>query len=126
MAVGRQLTGILIRGKARLFHSVARSMASWRSKKREAAPKSSLEWPPSRGQSPYFQSHLMNEERLINIEAKITFQEDLIEELNKTVYQQQQKLDRLEAICEALARHIQSLAEEGNESKPANERPPHY
>ena len=45
----------------------------------------------------------MTEERLVNIEAKITFQEDLIEELNKTVYQQQQKLDRLEAICESLA-----------------------
>ncbi len=68
----------------------------------------------------------MIEERLINIEAKITFQEDLIEELNKTVYQQQQKLDRLEAICEALASHIRSLAEAGNESKSANERPPHY
>jgi SlyX protein len=68
----------------------------------------------------------MIEERLVNIEAKITFQEDLIEELNKTVYQQQQKLDRLSAICESLARHIQSLAEPGNESGPANERPPHY
>ena len=68
----------------------------------------------------------MNEERLENIEAKITFQEDLIEELNKTVYQQQQKLDRLEAVCESLARHIQSLAEAGNESRTANERPPHY
>ena len=68
----------------------------------------------------------MNEERLVNIEAKITFQEDLIEELNKTVYQQQKKLERLEAICESLARQIQSLAEAGNESKPANERPPHY
>ena len=68
----------------------------------------------------------MIEERLVNIEAKITFQEDLIEELNKTVYQQQQKLDRLEAACESLARHIQSLAEAGNENKPANERPPHY
>ena len=69
----------------------------------------------------------MIEERLENIEAKITFQEDLIEELNKTVYQQQQKLARLEAICEALASHIQSQAEEGNEGKPpANEKPPHY
>ena len=68
----------------------------------------------------------MIEERLVNIEAKITFQEDLIEELNKTVYQQQQKLDRLEAFCESLARHIQSLAEAGNEGMPANERPPHY
>ncbi len=68
----------------------------------------------------------MIEERLVNIETKITYQEDLIEELNKTVYQQQQKLDRLEAICDSLAKHIQSLAEAGNEGKVANERPPHY
>ena len=68
----------------------------------------------------------MNEERLVNIEAKLTFQEDLLEELNKTVYQQQQKLDRLEAVCKLLAGQIQSQAEAGNESMPANERPPHY
>ena len=68
----------------------------------------------------------MIEERIVNIETKITFQEDQIEELNKTVYQQQQKLDRLEAICEALARELRALAEAGNEGKPANERPPHY
>lgn len=68
----------------------------------------------------------MIEERLVNIEAKITFQEDLIEELNKTVYQQQQKLERLEAVCKSLAGHIQSQAEAGNEGMPANERPPHY
>lgn len=37
----------------------------------------------------------MIEERLINIETKIAYQEDLIEELNKTIYQQQQKLERL-------------------------------
>ena len=69
----------------------------------------------------------MTEERLVNIESKITFQEDLIEELNKTVYQQQQKLDQLEEICRALARHVQALVEAGNEGKAtANERPPHY
>jgi SlyX protein len=68
----------------------------------------------------------MNEERLEHIEIKITFQEDMIEELNKVVYQQQKKLDRLEAICESLVRRIESLSEERNESMPANERPPHY
>jgi len=68
----------------------------------------------------------MIEERLVNIETKITFQEDLIEELNKTVYQQQQKLERLEAICDALARQVRSLAEAANENKPGYERPPHY
>ena len=68
----------------------------------------------------------MNEARLEKIEAKITFQEDLIEELNKTIYLQQKKLDRLDAFCEALASHIQSLADAGNEAKPASEMPPHY
>jgi SlyX protein len=68
----------------------------------------------------------MIEERLVNIETKITFQEDLIEELNKTVYQQQKKLDRLDAICESLVRHIEALEEAGGEDKHVNERPPHY
>ncbi len=68
----------------------------------------------------------MTEERLENIEAKITYQEDLVEELNKTVYQQQKKLERLEAVCESLAKQIQALAEARSEGMPANERPPHY
>ncbi len=68
----------------------------------------------------------MLEQRLVNIETKITFQEDLIEELNKTVYQQRKKLDRLEAVCESLVRHIESLAEARNDGMPAHERPPHY
>jgi SlyX protein len=67
----------------------------------------------------------MIEQRLETIETKIAFQEDLIEELNKTVYQQQKKLERLEAVCEALARHVDSLAA-ASEGKEANERPPHY
>jgi SlyX protein len=68
----------------------------------------------------------MIEDRLVNIETKLSYQEDLVEELNKTVYQQQQKLERLEAICEALARELRALAEAGNDGKPANEKPPHY
>ncbi|MBI5006192.1 MAG: SlyX family protein [Nitrosomonadales bacterium] len=69
----------------------------------------------------------MNEERLVNIESKISFQEDQIDELNKTVYQQQLKLEHLEEVCRALARQVQGLAEAGNDGKSAaNERPPHY
>ena len=67
----------------------------------------------------------MNEQRLENIESKISLQEDLIEELNKTVYRQQKKLDQLEALCRSLASHIASMDAAG-EAKPANERPPHY
>ncbi len=68
----------------------------------------------------------MIEERLVNIETKISYQEDLVDELNKVVYQQQQQITQLEAICKSLARHIQSQDEAGNERKPANEMPPHY
>jgi SlyX protein len=69
----------------------------------------------------------MNEERLIDIETKITFQEDMIEELNKTVYQQQQKIERLEALCQSLAQHVQSLSAARNDGgMMVNERPPHY
>jgi SlyX protein len=68
----------------------------------------------------------MTEERLEKIETKLIAQEDLIEELNKTVYMQQQKIERLEAICAALAKHIASLAESVHAGKSADERPPHY
>lgn len=68
----------------------------------------------------------MNEERLINLETKIAFQEDQIDELNKTVYQQQKEMERLEAICKSLAGHIEALSAARGEGMPANERPPHY
>ncbi len=68
----------------------------------------------------------MTDERLINIEEKITFQEDLIEELNKTVYQQQQKIERLEDFCRELSSRIRALSETAGTGPAANERPPHY
>jgi SlyX protein len=69
----------------------------------------------------------MSEERLEKIEAKIAFQEDQIEELNKTIYLQQKKLGHLEARCAALAGYISSLAASVNEnSTVVNERPSHY
>lgn len=69
----------------------------------------------------------MSDERLVTIETKIAFQENLLDELNQSIYQQQKKLERLEATCEALARHLASLAESVHENKTVvSERPPHY
>lgn len=68
----------------------------------------------------------MTDERLIHIEEKLTFQEDLIEELNKTVYQQQQKIERLEDFCRELSSRIRALSEASGTGPAANERPPHY
>ena len=39
------------------------------------------------------------EERLVDIEIRITHQEDLLDTLNQAVYRQQQQLDQLQALC---------------------------
>jgi SlyX protein len=69
---------------------------------------------------------MTNEDRLVDIEIKIARQEDLVETLNQMVYQQQRKIDELEALCSALARRIKEMRETASESGPANEKPPHY
>jgi SlyX protein len=68
----------------------------------------------------------MNEERLIELEIKATRQEDLLDALNKTVYEQQKKIDNLEKLCTELARRLKEVAASANERMPANEKPPHY
>lgn len=68
----------------------------------------------------------MIEERLIEIESKIAFQEDAVQELNKVIYQQQKQIDQLEAICSALINHVRDLSDAMAETSTGNEKPPHY
>lgn len=69
---------------------------------------------------------MTTEDRLVDIEIKIARQEDLVDTLNKTIYAQQKKIDELETLCAALARHIREIREAASEGGPANEKPPHY
>ncbi len=69
---------------------------------------------------------MMTEDRLVDIEIKLTQQEDAVEELNKAVYRQQKKIDQLEALCEGLAKHIRALSETVTAGNAPNEKPPHY
>jgi SlyX protein len=48
------------------------------------------------------------EERLIDLESRLTFQEDLIDTLNTTVFRQQQQIDELELLCTRLAQLLPS------------------
>jgi SlyX protein len=68
----------------------------------------------------------MTEDRLVDIETKIAYQEDTIQELNKVVCQQQKQIQRLEAICESLIEHVRDLRDAVPQGGAANERPPHY
>ena len=68
----------------------------------------------------------MTEERLEAIEIKITDLQHTVEELNKTVYEQQKKIDHLKGVCEALIAHVKELSDSAGEIGPQNEPPPHY
>ncbi|HWT70968.1 MAG TPA: SlyX family protein [Oxalicibacterium sp.] len=67
----------------------------------------------------------MNEEQIIDIEIKLTRQEDLLDTLNRTVYEQQKKIAELEALCTALALRLKEVGEAARQN-PINEPPPHY
>lgn len=65
------------------------------------------------------------ENRLAELEAKISFSEDLLESLNRTVYQQQQQIDRLQLELRALREQVNdSLRTDAG--GPREELPPHY
>ena len=64
-------------------------------------------------------------ERLESLEIKASFMEDLLDQLNMTIYQQQQLIDRL--THEVIA--LRQQAPEGGSNGPRNlrdELPPHY
>ncbi len=68
----------------------------------------------------------MREERIINIEIKVTHLEDQIDEMNKTIYRQQQQIDRLINAASSMAKRLDALSENNDQTSPADERPPHY
>jgi len=68
----------------------------------------------------------MDNQQLIDIETKLAYQEDLIQELNKTVHSQQLKLDQMEEALRSLSLRYNSLVEQGDSEYPVDEKPPHY
>lgn len=68
----------------------------------------------------------MSDERIIELEIKAAYQEDLLQELNKIVAGQQQQIERLEATCKMLNERIKGLSIEGSGGEKVEEVPPHY
>jgi len=68
----------------------------------------------------------MNEDRLVEIETKIAFQENTIKDLSDTVYNQQKQIDVLNKTMKAMIVQIKdsSLMSPGGNLK--DEKPPHY
>jgi len=73
------------------------------------------------------------EKRVVELEARVAFQDDTIGELNDVVVAQRTQLDRLERLCEGLRTRLLQLGtdgggglEEGGADPYERDRPPHY
>ena len=65
------------------------------------------------------------EARLIEIEIKLSYAEDTLESLNRTVFRQQEQIEQLQQLVLRLSNQLQDLAPP--ERRDLNdERPPHY
>lgn len=68
----------------------------------------------------------MSDERLIEIETKLAYQEDLLESLNQLVIKQQDRVDMLELVCRRLLDRMKDIKEPGEAVGEQYEIPPHY
>lgn len=64
------------------------------------------------------------EQRLVEIEAQLAFQDDLLESLNRIVAIQQQELDFLKRRHRELLEQLRNLPDQPR--RPEDETPPHY
>ncbi len=69
----------------------------------------------------------MIENRLMELEIKAAYQDDLLETLSDIIATQQQQIDRLEVAFKNINERVQSLATKmPDDSAPQHEIPPHY
>ena len=66
------------------------------------------------------------EPRLAEVESRITLAEDLLEELNRTVYRQQQQIELLQHQLRHLHQQLNDSLAASGERHPREELPPHY
>jgi len=66
------------------------------------------------------------EERLIEVETRLAFQEDTLQALNAVVARQQQAIDQLRREIEALRDQLKAMAPGLVASRSEETPPPHY
>ena len=67
------------------------------------------------------------DDRLIALEVKASFTDDLVDELNRTVARQHQQLEALARELVRLRGQVEAIGErDGGAGEPGQEVPPHY
>ena len=68
----------------------------------------------------------MADDQLINIETKLSYQENLLDQLNSIIIKQQDELDILKRALLSIQERVSTLNEPSVEVVDSDERPPHY
>lgn len=66
------------------------------------------------------------EERLIELETRLAYQEATLQDLNRVIAEQGQQIERLERVCRELANRIARGADNVHKGSAEDEVPPHY
>lgn len=64
------------------------------------------------------------EKRLTDLEIKSGFAEDLLDAIHRTLYRQQQQIERMEQTLQALREQVSASGRQGHAER--DELPPHY
>lgn len=67
----------------------------------------------------------MPDDHLVKIETKLSYQEDLLDQLNSIIIRQQKEIDSLKRELLLLQKKITTI-NESTENNNMDERPPHY
>ncbi len=68
----------------------------------------------------------MNDDRLIDLETRLTYQEALLHDLNAVVVAQQRRITELETLGRQLLDRVARLGQDIDKGSAADEIPPHY
>ena len=66
------------------------------------------------------------EHRIIELETKLSFQDDLLQELNSQVITQQAQIDKLSKLCKLLKDQYKEIVSSLPDTTSGDEIPPHY
>ena len=67
-----------------------------------------------------------NEEAIIELQTKLAFQEDLLENLNQVITDQQGQIAKLERTVESIIVQMHGMQSSGQDNGQQQEIPPHY
>lgn len=67
-----------------------------------------------------------NEEAILELQTKLSFQEDLLENLNQVITDQQGQIAKLERTVASMIGQMDSMQSSMQDNGPQQEMPPHY